>query len=362
MIDEQEETSIRHIVRFHMEMPFAAVNGMLSGFTSDNVKIVNKNVDWSVASQSPTMVRDLTTVFGKSALYLPTRYELGDIRTNWKDDLIYDDVACLGSLRVLKNQVIQAIAAIQFARMRGKKLRFHVNEFSDEYYGKNIFSMLQTVFSCTPDAKLVVHPWYPHSMFLHVLSTMTIGLQVSMSESSNVVSLDMASVGLPMVTSPEIKWIANESKAYTTDSGQIASKMLYTINHPELVAANRKAIEEHNKGCLGHWQKVLAATETPNVLFLVQKSTADSGVSAADEQDCQMLNDAGIAAVIEQTDWTKASLFGSIGIHNPTHVIYEAAMDAVSGIRFNSQLTPMAIDRERVVNNEFLDVMAKVRI
>jgi hypothetical protein len=167
---------------------------------------------------------------------------------------------------------------------------------------------------------------------------------------------------LPMVTSPEIKWIVEESKVYTTDSGQITRAMLHTINHPELVSANRKNIEAHNKRCLEHWQKVLSTARVPNVLFLVQASTLDGGVSAANEQDCRMLNEAGIAAVVEQTDWTKRSLLGAIGVHNPTHVIYEAAMDAVSGIRYNSQLTSMAIDKERTINNEFLDVMARVRI
>jgi hypothetical protein len=128
-----------------------------------------------------------------------------------------------------------------------------------------------------------------------------------------------------------------------------------------LVSANRKAIGQHNDGCLAHWQKILTNVRVPNVLFVRQESSSDSGVSTAGDQDCNMLNEAGIPAVIEQTDWSRQSLFNAIGVHNPTHVVYEAAMSAVSAIRCNRQQVPISV-RDEPIQNDFLDVMSKVRI
>lgn len=71
------------------------------------------------------------------------------------------DIGCFGAVRPLKNQLMQAIAAISFARSRGLHLRFHMNGTRIEGGGpvlKNITAM----FARSPDAELVLHPWFDH--------------------------------------------------------------------------------------------------------------------------------------------------------------------------------------------------------
>jgi hypothetical protein len=58
---------------------------------------------------------------------------------------------------------------------------------------------------------------------------MDIGLQVSFSETFNIVSADFVSMGVPIVVSGEVPWAPRFIKASPTDSQAIASKMVTLI-------------------------------------------------------------------------------------------------------------------------------------
>jgi hypothetical protein len=134
------------------------------------------------------------------------------------------DVACFGAIRPMKNQLIQAVAAIQYAESLGKTLRFHINATRSETGGDNPLKNLRNLFRHVPH-ELVEHPWMPHRHLLELLRTMDIGLQVSFSETFNIVAADYAVAGLPIVVSPEISWASPWCQAVPTDAGDIARKM-----------------------------------------------------------------------------------------------------------------------------------------
>lgn len=313
------------IIRTHMEMPFAAINGMYTGIIADNLQIIKKYPNIYVAGQSPLMASDLAELVGKDKVYyLPTRSKLSETPYVLKEDPIYDDVGCFGSLRVLKNHAVQAIAALKFARARGKKLRFHINQDFDEAYSPNVSSLLKAIFSATPDAELIFHQWNSNPEFQNLLSQMTIGLQVSMTESDNTIAKDMLNAGVPMVVSREIKWTAPESNAYPTNSDEIAEKMLYAMDHPELIEINRRNLDKLNNGCFNQWKKVFEGVRDPRVLFLVQKSLKFTGVKQACLEDNCMLAEHGIWSKVVDTNWSEVSIKQAIDEHKPTHIISEA--------------------------------------
>jgi hypothetical protein len=73
--------------------------------------------------------------------------------------------------------------------------------------------------------ELVEHPWVAHRQLLELLRTMDIGLQVSFSETFNIVAADYAVAGLPIVVSPEISWATPWCQAEPTDAEDIFRKM-----------------------------------------------------------------------------------------------------------------------------------------
>ena len=170
----------------------------------------------------------------KKIVYLPNFYpqEYGKKKLDKHKDWI--DVSCFGAIRPLKNHVIQAIGALKFADKINKKLYFHINTGRVEQKGDSILHNLQSIFSHIHENghRLVNHGWMPREDFIDVCKTMDIGMQVSFSETFNIVAADLVTQGVPIVGSNEIPWLNPLFAADVTDSDDIAKKLLLTYRMP----------------------------------------------------------------------------------------------------------------------------------
>jgi hypothetical protein len=63
---------------------------------------------------------------------------------------------------------------------------------------------------------------------------MDIALQVSFSETFNIVGADLISQGVPLVGSSEIPWSTGLFNANPVDSTDICNKLIRAWNHPQL--------------------------------------------------------------------------------------------------------------------------------
>ena len=134
------------------------------------------------------------------------------------------DVGCFGAIRPMKNQVLQAIAAMRFADRLDKRLVFHINADRLENGGEPVLKSLRAIFAATGH-ELREHPWYDHDAFLALMLSMDVVCQVSFSETFCIVAADAASEGVPVVCSAEIPWASTLFTADPTDSRDIAEKM-----------------------------------------------------------------------------------------------------------------------------------------
>lgn len=201
---------VRWIVRLHSELPFLAQEGMAVTWLLKYAK--HKNV--TVAFNSKRILEFFEGI-GVKALYLPNYFPVHESRTDKQCDESVIDIGCFGALRILKNQLSQAAAAIEFADNNHQKLRFHINGCSDREDGAEILKNLRALFSGTKHI-LVEHPWLSPVDFIEVLKHMDIGMQVSFSETFNMVSAQMVCMFLPVVLSNEIQWASSISKADPT--------------------------------------------------------------------------------------------------------------------------------------------------
>ena len=139
----------------------------------------------------------------------------------------------------MKNQLIQAIAAIKYADQLGKKLRFHMNGVRTEQNGGNNLKNIKGLFSNTSH-ELVLHPWLGHEEFLELLANMDICLQVSLTESFNITAADAVSIGVPLVGSSAIRWLPRFSQALPDSVEDIcrvlskAGETMIVLNHSAL--------------------------------------------------------------------------------------------------------------------------------
>jgi hypothetical protein len=233
--------TVKWIVRNHSKMDFLAHEGGMMGWAIDYLK---NNV--VIASNSPEAYRDmgvLGTTFGadpSGSVYLPNYYsvkapehmscfaQLKAAHAAKTVDLPGEvlHIGCFGAIRPLKNHVHQALAAIEAAERLGKALFFYVNGTRVEGKADSMLRCLREIFSRSTRHRLIEMPWMSHEEFLEFSKTMDAVVQVSMSETFNIVAADAVSVGVPVLVSNEIPWANGISIANPHNVQDIADKLI----------------------------------------------------------------------------------------------------------------------------------------
>lgn len=223
---------IEWCVRIHSEIPFLANEGIAVEWIAAYFK-----QRLTVAFNSEETAKDFE-LLGPS-VYLPNYYPLRKPRASAPPASARLRVGCFGAIRPMKNQLIQAFAAIQYAQDNGATLEFHMNGSRVEQSGGNNLRQIKALFEATGHA-LIIHPWLDHEEFLELVASMDICLQVSLTESFNIVSADAVSMGVPLVGSQAIDWLPKRSKAHVDSISSIcavmarADKAMVEMNHAAL--------------------------------------------------------------------------------------------------------------------------------
>ena len=215
---------VKWIIRMHSDWPFLATEGVATEWLF--------NYLWHpkvyVAFNSLKIVRDfrylVPRIHESKVLYLPNFYptKFGAAKNPFWHKL---RIGCFGAVRPLKNQLLQAIAAIKYADRTGKRLEFHINSTRCEQRGENVLKNLRGLFKNTHHS-LIEHKWLNREHFLSILSRMDFLIAVSLSETFCIVAADAVSEGVPVICSNQIPWIiAGSIVPDPTDSESIVSQL-----------------------------------------------------------------------------------------------------------------------------------------
>jgi hypothetical protein len=251
----QLHPNIKLIIRFHSDMPFIACEGIAMSWISKYALFKNLYI----ACNAPRFFREVKVFLrakqisedeiNKKVIYLPNYYSIDTYINKLKEEKDEINICCFGAIRPLKNQLIQALAAIDFATKINKKLLYHINGTRVETNGLAVYNNIKGLFDDLPKDKfeLVEHDWYDKDDFLSVCSKMDIGLQVSFSETFNIVACDLVSQGVPIVCSYDIPWSTNTKyNANPTDSIDITNKLLATYeNIEDNLKLNTESLKEY---------------------------------------------------------------------------------------------------------------------
>ena len=238
---------VKWVIRIHSDMPFMACEGIAMKWILSYLDY--KNV--YLAPNSDKMLNDVFTIihakykhwdYTSRIIYLPNYYPVDNFyNVNYskrKSDTI--NISSFGAIRPLKNQLIQAVAAIEFAAEIQKNLRFHINGSRVEGNGLPVLHNLKALFD-GDHAEVVVHEWLPHEDFLKMINEeIDIGMQMSFSETFNIVGADIISQGVPFVGCTEIPWYKWD-KPYINDSLSIKKSLFSAYKWPGLnVSSNQR--------------------------------------------------------------------------------------------------------------------------
>lgn len=266
-------TKVVFVVRIHSEIPFLSSEGIaiewIKAYALIPRTIVALNSEdtfntFKAIGQFPRL-NYLPNVYDD--IVIPdlnlSRYVRDLISYNFRDKKVITldkkiiDIGCFGAIRPIKNQLIQAFAAIELATKYNIKLNFHINGTRTEQGGEAILKNLRNLFAGTPHS-LVEHPWLDRSLFLLLASQMDVGMQVSFNESFNIVAADFVSLGVPVVVSNAIKWMPKALQVSPVDTEEMVRKLEQAFVYSYLFKyLQYYKLDEYNKKAIIEWEKFL---------------------------------------------------------------------------------------------------------
>lgn len=261
--------NVKWNIRMHSEIPFVANEGIAMKWLLEYLKFPNV----SISCNSKRFLKEIRYLVHhkfnwineetiEKVWYTPNYYNVFIANSEPSiplEDRDYINIACFGAIRPLKNQLTQAIAAIQFANRIGKKLHFHINIGRFENKGDPVFKNIKDLFDHLQEQghELKLHPWMVHEKFLKVMKHIDIGMQVSFTETFNIVSADMVACGVPMVVSSEVHW-ALPVFADPNDTTDIVSKLMFAWRFRVInVKLNRWRLKAYSKAAIKAWMSLL---------------------------------------------------------------------------------------------------------
>jgi hypothetical protein len=248
--------NVHFIVLIHSNIPFLGYEGMAIEWIKEYVKIKRVHVGFNSLSAYSEFIKADVVPDGK-ADYLPNVYYDVCEKNVPDENKRTIDVGCFGAIRPFKNSLIQCFAAIVFAKKLGMKLNFHINATRPEQGGQSVLKNMIALFAGTEN-RLIEHEWQDREVFLWVISKMDLCMQVSFSETFNVVSADAVLENVPVIVSSQIDWMPQDQQADLYSVNDMVNKLDYAYHHKKLVAKrNVFALDKYNRVALEAWKAFL---------------------------------------------------------------------------------------------------------
>ena len=225
--------NVKWVIRNHSEVSFLANEGIAFDWSIRYISYKNVYLSCNSKQTCEDFICILKNVYTflsdedirNRIIYLPNVYFSKNHELNNKD-ITRLDISCFGAIRPLKNHVVQLVAALRLANYLKLPLYFHINDGRIELKGDAILKNIQAIFNHSTKNKLVEHNWMDHSEFKEEIKKIDLGLQVSFTETFNIVAADHVSSGVPVVVSNNVPWLRGLFQHFENNSTLIFFKML----------------------------------------------------------------------------------------------------------------------------------------
>jgi glycosyltransferase involved in cell wall biosynthesis len=240
------------IVRLHSNLPFIAGEGIAIEWITAMAKMFPKV---EVAANNQAMCRDLSNLLDVPIRYLPNHYAVEMKRPLKCNERGVIDISCFGAIRPLKNQLIQAVAAITYADMTKQKLRFHINGTRVESNGNAVLKNIRALFPDDSKHSLIEHAWLDYGDFKKLISTeIDLGMQLSYTETFNIVAADHIDCGVPVVVSDEVLFVDSSFKTDPNSTLAIIRTIGRALSSDTGARRNRRLLQKSNDAAEEIWK------------------------------------------------------------------------------------------------------------
>lgn len=254
------------LVKLHPTVQFVVLIHSSIAFLSNegnailNIRLYEGMKNVTVAFNSLTTSYQFTELrIGNT--YLPNIFSDVSIMAMAKPEYVSGNiinVGCFGAIRPFKNMLIQAMAAIVLAKKLNAPLNFHINSTRPEQGGEPTLKNIRSLFIGYDNYNLIEHDWEDRDIFLTLIRSMDIGMQVSFSETFNVIAADFVLENVPIVVSDQIDWMPLDQQVSIYDIDSMVTAMIHDLGHTHrVVKKNVKSLTKYNTSALGVWNSYL---------------------------------------------------------------------------------------------------------
>lgn len=245
--------NIEFAVNCHSNVAFlqADTNGI--NLIKQYIELQQGSLNFQMSTNSRKGTRWLRDASQRPIIYLPNMYYL-DSATNshrplWDGGTLY--IGAFGALRIPKNLVSAAGACLQIANQLKADTKFYMSSGrSDGSAG--VLSAVKAILDGTR-VDLITTGWQTWPKFRDIVRQMHLLINVSFTESFNVVSADGVSEGVPSVVSDAIDWAPENWIAYSDDVNDIADVGRRLIKDNLAAKQGLVSLERHNSSGFEAW-------------------------------------------------------------------------------------------------------------
>lgn len=252
---------IEFVIRIHSDVGFLSAETLSLTYINEYIALNKKKL--TIAPNHKTFTEYLANALKHKLEYLPNiihevEHEKWNSHNKHESHVI--NVGCFGALRLLKNQPFQALCAIKACDDLEKKLHFHITADVHKDTSINpVIKNLEELFRNSPH-KLVKHDWKENDDFIELIEQMDIGMQLSYTESFNIVTSDFINAEVPIIVSEAIWWMPNILKTSTIDYDAVVKKFISVYRNLDsnfLRLLMRRSLSKYNKGAKNAWDEFL---------------------------------------------------------------------------------------------------------
>lgn len=239
---------IKFVVRVHSRVPFL-------GMESNAITWIKEYGKYATVSFNHIQTASEFEQLGVKNVYLPNIYPHVHFCAKTLSPSHrrhYYKIGCFGAIRPYKNQLSQAVAAILFGEKYNTPVHFYINSTRVEQRGESILKNIRSLFENTRH-KLIEIQWLDHDKFIQIIAEMDVCMQVSYTETFNIVTADAVAAHVPIVASEQIDWLSCE-KADPNNESNIAKVIADMIkNRCEVVEDNINDLTAYNHHAISKW-------------------------------------------------------------------------------------------------------------
>lgn len=250
---------VKFFLRCHSKLNFLAMEGNGIKRLLEYISLSENYKNVFVASNSYEMVKDVQQVFDKHITWIPNLYFMHKpINYNlWtKNSKAPLKIGIFCAMRPFKNIITQAGAAVSIGEKLNVPVEIHIITGREEMGGHTVVNSLKQMFDgiSKEKAKIIEYPWLCHNDFLELISKMHIGLQVTYTESFNIIAADFLSQNKPVMVSPSVAYLPNWIGLNPDNLENIADNTIRILNSKFL----QYALITYGKYRIRKWNRLAA--------------------------------------------------------------------------------------------------------